>query len=424
MNKQSTKNQGFIWHPFIQSTFEPDPIRIVRGEGAYLYTESGEKYLDAISSWWCNLHGHGHPYITEKLCEQAHKLEHVIFANFTHAPALDLVSKLTPLLPKGLQHFFFSDNGATSIEIAIKIALQYYHNQGKSKTHFVGFSNAYHGDTFGAMSVAGQTPTTTPFHNLFFPCSIISAPYYGKEELAIAQAKKVFSQGNIAAFIYEPILQGTAGMIVYNPEGLQEILKLAKHYGIICIADEILTGFGRTGPLFASEYTPEIAPDIICLSKGLTGGYLPLALTVTTEEIHKAFVSKDRMKAMLHGHTFAGNPLGCSVALASLELTISPECLKQRQMIERCHYEFQKAHGSLWQRCQVLGTVLAVDYPTEATGYFSQYTDQINHFFLERGILISISGNTLYLVPPYCIQEKELYSIYSYLQDALCLQPQ
>ncbi len=350
-------------------------------------------------------------------------MEHAIFANFTHTPAQELVSKLAPLLPEGLEHFFFSDNGASSIEIAIKIAMQYYYNQNKSKTHFVGFSNAYHGDTFGAMSVAGPTPTTVPFHDLFFPSTIISAPYYGKEELAIAQAKKAFAQENIAGFIYEPLLQGTGGMLIYNPEGLQEILKLAKHYGIICIADEILTGFGRTGPLFASEFM-DVTPDIFCISKGLTGGYLPLALTVTTEEIHSAFVSQDRMKAMLHGHTFTGNPLGCSAALASLELTLSPECLEQRQMIERCHREFQKAHGSLWQRCDVLGTLLALDYPTEATGYFSKHRDQLNRFFLEREILLRPLGNTLYVFPPYCIQEEDLRSIYSYLQDALCLQPQ
>ncbi|ACZ32943.1 adenosylmethionine-8-amino-7-oxononanoate transaminase [Chlamydia pneumoniae LPCoLN] len=423
MDKQSSGNSGCIWHPFTQSALDSTPIKIVRGEGAYLYAESGTRYLDAISSWWCNLHGHGHPYITKKLCEQAQKLEHVIFANFTHEPALELVSKLAPLLPEGLERFFFSDNGSTSIEIAMKIAVQYYYNQNKAKSHFVGLSNAYHGDTFGAMSIAGTSPTTVPFHDLFLPSSTIAAPYYGKEELAIAQAKNVFSESNVAAFIYEPLLQGAGGMLMYNPEGLKEILKLAKHYGVLCIADEILTGFGRTGPLFASEFT-DIPPDIICLSKGLTGGYLPLALTVTTKEIHDAFVSQDRMKALLHGHTFTGNPLGCSAALASLDLTLSPECLQQRQMIERCHQEFQEAHGSLWQRCEVLGTVLALDYPAEATGYFSQYRDHLNRFFLERGVLLRPLGNTLYVLPPYCIQEEDLRIIYSHLQDALCLQPQ
>ncbi|ANH78833.1 Adenosylmethionine-8-amino-7-oxononanoate aminotransferase [Candidatus Chlamydia sanziniae] len=350
-------------------------------------------------------------------------MEHVIFANFTHTPALELVSKLAAVLPKGLEHFFFSDNGATSIEIALKIAIQYYYNQGKTKSRFISFANSYHGDTFGAMAVAERSPGTAPFHNFFFPCDTILPPYYGKEELAIAQAQKAFSQEDIIAFVYEPILQGTGGMLIHNPEALCEILKIAKHYGVLCIADEILTGFGRTGPLFASEYL-DFTPDIMCLSKGLTGGYIPLALTVTTEKIHQAFISKDRHKALLHGHTFAGNPLACSVALASLDLTLSSECLAQRQMIECCHRNFQERYGSSWQRCDVLGTLLAIDYPTEATGYFSHLRDHLNAFFLDRGVILRPLGNTLYILPPYCIQKEELLIIYALLQEVLCLQTQ
>ncbi len=357
----------------------------------------------------------------QKLSEQAHILEHVIFANFTHTPAIDLVTKLSPLLPEQLQHFFFSDNGSTAVEAALKISIQYFHNQGIKKRRFASLKNGYHGDTFGAMSVSAQSSFSAPFEDLLLPCEKILPPYYGQEELAITEAEKIFSKGDIAAFIYEPVLQGASGMLIYNPEGFDEILRLAKHHGILCIADEILTGFGRTGPLFASEYM-SVCPDIICLSKGLTGGFLPLALTITTEEIHQAFISQDRSKAFLHGHTYTGNPLGCAAALASLDLTLSPQCLKQRQMIECSHQKFRENYGSQWSRCEVLGTILALDFPEkQSKNYFSKYRDSLNNFFLERRILLRPLGNTLYILPPYCIQEEELAYIYSQLQEALCL---
>ncbi|WP_348662924.1 adenosylmethionine--8-amino-7-oxononanoate transaminase [Chlamydia vaughanii] len=414
------KKSSKIWHPFTQPGLEGTPIYITRGEGAYLYTESGTAYLDAISSWWCNLHGHTHPYIAKKISEQASQLEHVIFSNITHPSAEELAHRLSAILPEGLERCFFSDNGSCAIEVAIKIAIQYFFNQGKAKTRFVSLSQGYHGDTFGAMSLVGQSDTTQPFHSFFFPVDTIVPPYYGKEEEAIQQAKALFSTGEIAGFIYEPVLQGVAGMRVHNPEGLNTILQLAKHYGVLCIADEILTGFGRTGPLFASEYM-QTPPDLICLSKGLSGGFLPIAVTVTREEIYQKFVSKSRKDALLHGHTFTGNPLGCAAALASLDLTLAPECQKQREMIENCHRQFQKSYGSLWQRCDVLGTILAVDYPASSLGYFSNLRDTLYNFFIENRMILRPMGNTVYVIPPYCIHEEDLHKIYHYLQEALCL---
>ncbi|BAE81067.1 adenosylmethionine-8-amino-7-oxononanoate aminotransferase [Chlamydia felis Fe/C-56] len=418
-NKKSSK----IWHPFSQPGLGFDPIHITRGKGAYLYTKSGTPYIDAISSWWCNLHGHSHPHIAKRISEQAYQLEHVIFSDITHSPAEELSQRLIKVLPEGLECCFFSDNGSCAIEIAIKITLQYFYNQGIQKTRFVSLKHGYHGDTFGAMSVVGPTDINKPFQALFFSADIIDPPYYGKEDIAIQQAKALFSSGEIAGFIYEPVLQGVAGMRVHNPEGLNAILELAKHYGVLCIADEILTGFGRTGPLFASEYMPT-SPDIICLSKGLTGGFLPLAVTVVREEIYQAFVSKDRRHAFLHGHTYTGNPLGCAAALASLDLTLSSQCQQQREMIENCHRQFQSQYGSLWQRCEVLGTVLSIDYPSSSLGYFSNLRDTLYNFFIDNRIILRPLGNTLYVLPPYCIREEDLSRIYHYLQESLCLRLQ
>ncbi|EPP37996.1 Adenosylmethionine-8-amino-7-oxononanoate aminotransferase [Chlamydia avium] len=409
-----------IWHPFTQPELDGDPIHIVRGEGPYLYTTTGETYLDAISSWWCNLHGHSHPYIANTIAEQAQKLEHVMFANFTHTPAEQLCDRLVKILPQGLEKCFFSDNGSCAIEVAIKIVIQYFFNRNKKQSRFVSFKQGYHGDTLGAMSLAGPSDITLPFHSFFFPVDTIPPPYYGKEEESIKQAEALFSTGEIAGFIYEPTLQGVAGMRLHNPEGLNQILQLAKHYGVLCIADEILTGFGRTGPLFASQ-SMQTPPDILCLSKGLTGGFLPLAVTVVRDEIYQAFVGKDRRQALLHGHTFTANPLGCVAALATLDLTLSSQCTQQREMIEKCHKQFQSRYGQLWERCDVLGTILAVDYPSSSTGYFSNVRDILHNFFIQNHIILRPIGNTVYVLPPYCIQEEELNKIYHYLQEALCL---
>ncbi|WP_276815997.1 adenosylmethionine--8-amino-7-oxononanoate transaminase [Chlamydia gallinacea] len=410
-----------IWYPFTQPELDGNPIHIARGQGAYLYTSTDTAYLDAISSWWCNLHGHAHPQIANAIAKQAQQLEHVMFANLTHTPAEQLCYKLIKVLPPGLEKCFFSDNGSCAIEVAIKITIQYFFNKKRKRLRFVSFKQGYHGDTLGAMSVAGPSDITKPFHSLFFPVDTIPPPYYGQEEQSIKQAKALFSSGEIAGFIYEPMLQGVAGMRLHNPEGLNYILQLAKQYDVICIADEILTGFGRTGPLFASQ-SMQTLPDILCLSKGLTGGFLPLAVTITRDEIYRAFVGKDRHQAFLHGHTFTANPLGCAAALASLDLTLSTQCAQQRKMIESCHKQFQSRYGELWERCEVLGTILAIDYPSASKGYFSNARNTLYNFFIQNHIILRPIGNTVYVLPPYCIQEKELHKIYHYLQEALCLE--
>ncbi|WP_213318303.1 adenosylmethionine--8-amino-7-oxononanoate transaminase [Chlamydiifrater volucris] len=416
------KDLEYVWHPFTQHATDASPIVVTKAKGCYLYSEKN-RYLDAISSWWCNLHGHAHPLIAKSIYKQARTLEQVIFAEMTHSPAISLMEQLVPLLPKGLCKGFFSDNGSTSVEIATKMAIQYFKNQGIPKNRIVKLENSYHGDTFGAMSLSSGSFTTT-FDSFLFETLTLTPPYPGKENQSIEAAEELFNNNaDIAAFIYEPVLQGAGGMKVFNAEAFNQILSLAKKTGVICIADEVLTGFGRTGPMFASSHMEE-QPDIICLSKGLTGGFLPLALTVTTQEIYEGFLSEDRKKAFLHGHTYTANPLGCAAALASLKITKSERCTVQRILIENYHKQFQEEHGHRWPRCEVLGTILILDYPDSLKSYFSELRNYLSKAFLKRGILLRPLGNTVYVLPPYCVSLNDLDFIYSHLIEVLCQIPQ
>lgn len=406
-----------IWHPFTQHQLDPDPVVISSGEGAYLFSESGDRYIDAISSWWCNLHGHAHPVIADAIAKQAHTLEHVLFAGFSHPPAKQLAHNIAQILPQTCSKLFFSDNGSTAIEVAIKIAIQFFKNQNINKHRIVKLKHGYHGDTIGAMSVS-DTTFSSPFRGLLFNSLTLTPPYPACSDQAIEEATQLFKDPTIAAFIYEPILQGAGGMKVYQAEAFETILQLAKQHHIICIADEILTGFGRTGPLFASEFM-KTQPDILCISKGLTGGFLPLAITATSEEIYSQFLSQNRIKALLHGHTYTANPLGCAAALSSLQLTLSPECEQKRNRIAFMHQQYQKQYGHLWSRCEVLGTILILDIPTEQhdAHYFSSLRDKLLAFFLKKKIILRPLGNTLYVLPPYCIKQSDLEYIYQSLNE-------
>ncbi|WP_213357658.1 adenosylmethionine--8-amino-7-oxononanoate transaminase [Chlamydiifrater phoenicopteri] len=421
-NDVLAKDAEFVWHPFTQHAIDASPIVIKKAKGCYLYSEN-DRYLDAISSWWCNLHGHAHPLIAKSIYKQAKTLEHVIFSGMTHSPAVSLLDQLIPLLPKGICKGFFSDNGSTSVEIAIKMAIQYFQNQRSPRSRIVKLTNSYHGDTFGTMSLSCNL-FASPFSSFLFETITLPSPYPGQENLAAETAEKLFNNNkDIAAFIYEPILQGAGGMKIFDAKTFDYILTLAKQNEVICIADEVLTGFGRTGPLFASSLMKE-QPDIICLSKGLTGGFLPLALTATTKTIYEGFLSTDRKKAFLHGHTYTANPLGCAAAIESLKLTQSEKCSKQRTFIENSHKKFQKQHGHRWPRCEVLGTLLVLDYPNSSHSYFSELRNHLSNAFLERGLLLRPLGNTIYVLPPYCISSKELNFIYSSLVEVLCQIPQ
>ena len=407
------KDRDCIWHPFTQMQTARPPIPIVRGKGSYLYAEDGRSFLDAISSWWVNLHGHAHPYIVEKIKSQAEVLEHVIFADFTHSCAVELACRLLPLLPGAMSKIFYSDNGSTSVEVALKIALQYFHNQGVPKTKVICFKNSYHGDTFGAMSAAGRNEFNRPFWKHLFDVEQIDPPLKGLENSCLSQLQSIIDKGDVACFIFEPLVLGSGGMIMYPAEGLSKLIDCCKQHDVLTIADEVMTGFGRTGTLFASEQVDQ-KPDLICLSKGITGGFLPLGVTACTEKIYNAFLSDKLSGAFLHGHSYTANPIVCSSALASLDLLLQDSCKNQREMIEQCHNVFcsqWRLHPKL-KRCESLGTILAIEYKTENSSYFEPMRERLYEFFLSKGILLRPLGNVLYILPPYCIQKDELEFIY------------
>ncbi|MBS1640080.1 MAG: adenosylmethionine--8-amino-7-oxononanoate transaminase, partial [Bacteroidetes bacterium] len=323
------RDKKVIWHPFTQQKNMLPPIPIIKGKNSILFDENENKYIDAISSWWVTLHGHSNTYIAEKLYQQALQLEQVIFAGFTHEPAIALAEKLLAILPGDFSKIFYSDNGSTSTEVALKMAIQYWwnkHSLSTTRNKILAFKNSYHGDTFGAMSVSDRSVFTLAFHNLLFEVIFIDTPT--KNNIEEIQLTIQQHANEIAAFIYEPLVQGAGGIKMYDAELLNNILSTVKEHNIICIADEVMTGFGRTGKLFASEYI-KIKPDIICLSKGLTGGTMALGVTACTTDIYNAYVTDNKLKTFFHGHSFTANPLACTAALASLDLLLNEECLNK-----------------------------------------------------------------------------------------------
>jgi len=402
-----------IWHPYTQEATELPPLEIDRGEGAYLYTRDGRRLLDAISSWWVNLHGHGHPLIAEAIAKQAAQLEQVIFAGFTHAPAEKLAEALGRILPE-LNHVFYSDNGSTAVEAALKIAVQYWRNKGrKEKRHIVALEHAYHGDTIGAMSVSGDSPFTAPFDGLRLPVLRVR----DAEELERTLHKRKYE---IAAMIVEPLIQGAAGMRTYPVQRLRRFRDLCAHNEVLFIADEVFTGFGRTGRMFACEHAA-IVPDLICLSKGLTGGFLPLAATICTDEIYQAFYSIDPACTFFHGHSYSGNPLGCAAAVASLKIFEIEPVFDRIAMIEAIHRnrlsEFEN-HPAVAE-VRMLGTIAAIELRTDDPGYLSNLRARLYPHFLEKGILLRPLGNVIYTVPPYVISAIDLQYVYDVVKEIL-----
>ncbi len=409
------RDKKSIWHPYTQHGLNPEAIGIVRAKGSYLYDEKGKKYIDALSSWWTCLHGHSHPYIAKKVSAQIKKLEHVIFAAFTHEPAVLLAERLLKILPKNQKRIFYSDNGSTAIEVALKMSFQFWTNQGIQKPKIIAFKNGYHGDTFGAMSVSARGAFSKPFDVNLFDVIFIDAPVKGSESKAIQQLKNAINKdkSKIAAFIFEPIVQGVAGMVVHEAKALSKMILICKQHNIFTIADEVFTGFGRTGKFFASDYL-SVKPDILCLSKGLTGGTMALGVTSCTSNIFNAFVSKDRMKTFFHGHSFTANPVACAAALASLDIFENKNTWSNIERINKRHLNFTKALRALTDvHCRVQGTILAIELKTnEQTSYFNSVRDTAAKFFMDKGIVLRPLGNVIYLVPPYCITDKDLDYIY------------
>jgi adenosylmethionine-8-amino-7-oxononanoate aminotransferase len=405
----------------------PVPLPIVRGEGVYLYTEGGKRLLDGISSWWVNIHGHSHPKLNEALAAQARKLEHVQFAGCTHEPAVELAEQLTQVLPPGLTRIFYSDNGSTAVEVAIKMAYQFWQNRGSpNRRDIVALHHAYHGDTIGAMSSSEDSIFTRPFQSLLFGVYRADAPYCYRCPLGLERSRchidclqsleRILDTHpeSIAAVIVEPMLQGAGGMIVWPAEFLAGVRRLCDRYGALMIADEVLTGFGRTGKLFACEHAA-ISPDIICLSKALTGGYLPLAVTAATESIFEAFLSDDRARSFFHGHSYTANPLGCAVALASLSL------FRNEGIIDRVRALEQKLRSRLETMrdlvlvgdVRAIGGIAALELVTDkaarsAGGYLDSIGPLLTESFVKRGLLLRPLGNILYFMPPYVVTDREV----------------
>jgi adenosylmethionine-8-amino-7-oxononanoate aminotransferase len=417
------KDLNFIWHPYTHQKNMQPPIPIVQGKGALLFDEDGNNYIDAISSWWVNIHGHSHPYIAKKIYKQAKTLEQVIFAGFTHKPAIDLAEKLIRILPGNFSKIFYSDNGSTATEVAIKMALQFWNNKEEfSRNKILAFNHSYHGDTFGAMSASSRSIFTKAFDEKLFEVIFIDTPSeenIGKIKLQIDEYKN-----ELACFIYEPLLQGAGGMLMYESKHLNELLAYLKNEQILCIADEVLTGFYRTGKFFASEYMLN-NPDIICLSKGLTGGTMALGVTACTKVIYDAFVSDDKTKTFFHGHSFTANPLACTAALASLELLQKKNCLLQiEKIIERNEQFADKlkitGHKNKIKNIRKLGTILAFEIVTaKGDNYLDDINEKFTKFCLAEGVYLRSLGNTIYIMPPYCITKKQLNKIFDVIEKFL-----
>lgn len=421
MSELLKKDKEFVWHPFTQMKTAGDALPIVRAEKTLLFDDKGKSYIDCNSSWWVNTHGHGHPHIAQALTEQFTTLDHTLLAGVTHPKAVELAERITQILPEKFTKVFFSDNGSTSTEVALKMVFQYWFNNETPKTRVLALNGAYHGDTFGAMSVGQRGYFNAPFEHFFFDVDFLDFPFEDKEEFCLNQAEEFFKSGEFAGVILEPLVQGSAGMRMYSAEFLDNLIALAHKYDVIVIFDEVMTGWGRTGELFAMDHC-ENKPDIVCLSKGLTAGALAMGLTVTSEKIYQAFYDENTAKALLHGHSYTGNALTCAVACANLDLFAQPELKESIARIENAHVAFlekMNVHEKV-ATVRMQGTILALEIETgEGNTYFSSIRDKAYRYFLEHGMLLRPLGNVVFLNPPYCITDEELEHCYKTIENLL-----
>ena len=414
-----------LWHPTTQVATAPEPLRVAGAQGALLQLDDGRELIDAISSWWVTLHGHGQPQIARAIAEQAQRLEQVIFANFSHAPAEQLAERLAA--HTGLERLFFSDNGSTAVEVALKIAWQWWRNRGEPRRQLIAFEGAYHGDTVGAMALGERSLFTAPYDDLLF--DVARAPWpatwdgdggvEAREAAALAELERLLEQQPTAAVILEPRIQGASGMNIVRPSFLKEVERRVRASGALLIADEVMTGFGRTGTLFAS-LGAGVRPDLMALSKGLTGGFLPMGVTMAREELHAAFVGSDPALTFFHGHSFTANPLGCAAALASLDLLeASPGAYGGYEARHRGRLEQLAAGQPAVSRPRCLGTIAAFDLVVEQPGYLNAAGKELQRRCLAEGVYLRPLGHVVYLLPPLCLSDAQLDQCYRAIAQGL-----
>ena len=408
-----------IWHPFTQHALTPSLPTAMRAQGAYITTSDGRRMLDAISSWWVITHGHRHPQIVAAVQAQAAVLDQVIFAEFTHEPAERLARQLIAIAPNNLKHVFFSDSGSTSVEVALKMALGFWRNIGESRHRIVVMEHSYHGDTIGTMSVGARGPFTDSYARLLFDVASIPFPTAGGEDKTFAALQALCRSGDAAAFLVEPLVLGAGGMLMYSPAVLKELRNICAAHGVLFIADEVMTGWGRTGSRFACEQAG-ITPDIACYSKGLTGGTLPLAVTLCTRDIFAAHYSQDRSRTFFHSSSFTANPLACAAASANLDIWAQEPVLERiaaLTALQSRHLERIRCDSRFLQVRQT-GTITAMDLPANTSGYLSEIGPRLRAAFHASNILLRPLGNTIYVLPPYCVTDDDLALVYDAIASA------
>jgi len=411
-----------VWHPFTQHGLnEPIPM-VDRAEGALLHLADGGRVVDAIASWWVVTHGHGHPRIIAAIADQAARLDQVIFAGWTHQPAQDLARGLVDLT--GLPYAFFSDSGSTAVEVALKMALGYWANRGEFRHRIIVMQHSYHGDTIGTMSVGERGVYNAAYGPLLFDVATVPFPHHPQATYDALEAHCRAQNGEpgAAAFIVEPLILGAGGMLTYPPQVLAEMARICAAHGVIFIADEVMTGWGRTGTLLACQQAG-ITPDILCLAKGITGGSIPLAVTMASAPIYDAHYSTDRARTFYHSSSYTANPIACAAANANLAIWREEPVGERIAALAKAQAQGAAALARIPGIADVrqCGTILALDYEVAAGGYLSGLQPRLLAFFRERGLLIRPLGNTAYLMPPYSITAQDLAQCHTALGEAVSL---
>ncbi len=419
LEKLSDRDKKHLWHPLTQHKTAEAPIGIVKAKDALIWDEEGKAYIDGIASWYTAMYGHCNEFITAAITEQMSQLDFVMFSGFTHAPAVELSEQLMKILPDNQAKIFFNDNGSTAVEAAIKMGLQFYHNKGEKRDTLIAFEGGFHGDTFGAMSASGLSSYNGPFEDFLLKVERIPVPNEENIEEVLQLLESIYRNNKCAAFVFEPLVQGAAGMKFHAAKELDKLINSCHEAGILCIADEIMTGFGKTGKNFASDYL-EHKPDIICLSKALTAGMFPLSITSCSQNVFEAFLSDEVSKGFFHAHTFSAHPLGCAAALAGLKLLSSKEILERRKYIEDEHKNFVSTlenHPKV-KEARSIGVILAIDLNLK-TDRYGKLRDELYRFFMDNGVNLRPLGNTIYVLPPYVITNEQLEKIYDTIHLAL-----